>query len=85
MEIANAAEAVENGRIFIELLSGLYEHRATPAEYGVGRTIAGARGARPLRGRADRASSVVLTGHRKGTRRQQDNPAPGRSCQCASR
>ena len=38
MEIANAVEAVQDGRIFIELINGpfLYEHRGSPAEYGAG-------------------------------------------------
>ena len=34
MEIANAVEAVQDGRIFIELINGpfLYEHEGNPAE-----------------------------------------------------
>jgi hypothetical protein len=38
IEIANSAEAVQDGRIHIELLNGpmLFEHKATPAEYNAG-------------------------------------------------
>jgi hypothetical protein len=38
IEIANSVEAVQDGRIYIELLNGpmLFEHKATPAEYSVG-------------------------------------------------
>ena len=34
MEIANAVEPVQDGRIFIELINGpfLYEHKGSPAE-----------------------------------------------------
>jgi hypothetical protein len=46
MEIANAAEHAQDGRIFIELLNGplLYEHRASQAEYGAGLKLAIERG-----------------------------------------
>jgi hypothetical protein len=35
VEIANSVEAVQDGRIYIELINGpmLFEHKATPAEY----------------------------------------------------
>jgi hypothetical protein len=35
IELANADEAVQGGRIFVELINGpmLFEHKATPAEY----------------------------------------------------
>jgi hypothetical protein len=38
IEIANSVEAVQDGRIFIELINGpmLFEHKATPAEYKAG-------------------------------------------------
>jgi hypothetical protein len=38
IELANAVEAVQDGRILIELINGpmLLEHKATPAEYGAG-------------------------------------------------
>jgi hypothetical protein len=38
VEIANAVEAVQDGRIFIELINGpfLSEHKGTPAEYKAG-------------------------------------------------
>jgi hypothetical protein len=38
IEIANSVEAAQDGRIFIELINGpmLFEHKATPAEYGAG-------------------------------------------------
>jgi hypothetical protein len=38
IDIANSVEAVQGGRIHIELLNGpmLYEHKATPAEYTAG-------------------------------------------------
>ena len=38
MEIANGVEAVQDGRIFIELINGpfLYEHKGRPAKYGAG-------------------------------------------------
>jgi hypothetical protein len=46
IEIANSVEAVQDGRIFIELINGpmLFEHKATPAEYGAGRDYAIAKG-----------------------------------------
>ena len=46
MEIANAIEPVQDGRIFIELLNGpfLFELRGTPAEYKAGLDLAIARG-----------------------------------------
>jgi hypothetical protein len=46
MEIANAVEPVQDGRIFIELLNGpfLYELRGTPAEYKAGLDLAITRG-----------------------------------------
>ena len=42
MEIANSVEAVQDGRIFIELINGpfLYEHKGSPAEYGAGLNLA---------------------------------------------
>jgi hypothetical protein len=42
IEIANSAEAVQDGRIHIELLNGplLFEHKATPAEYTAGLKLA---------------------------------------------
>jgi hypothetical protein len=38
IELAKAVEAVQDGRIHIELLNGpmLFEHKATPAEYSAG-------------------------------------------------
>ena len=38
IDIANSVEAVQDGRIHIELLNGpmLFEHKATPAEYTAG-------------------------------------------------
>src|ERR1700712_894668 len=38
VEIANSVEAVQDGRIHIELVNGpmLFEHKATPAEYKAG-------------------------------------------------
>jgi hypothetical protein len=38
IEIANSVEAVQDGRIYIELINGpmLYEFKATPAEYKAG-------------------------------------------------
>ena len=38
VEIANSVEAVQDGRIFIELINApfLYELKATPAEYSAG-------------------------------------------------
>ncbi len=42
VEIANSVEAVQDGRIFIELINGpfLYDLRATAAEYGAGLKLA---------------------------------------------
>jgi hypothetical protein len=42
MEIANAVEAVQDSRIFIEVLNGpfLYEFKGSPAEYGAGLKLA---------------------------------------------
>jgi hypothetical protein len=38
IEIANSVEAVQDGRIYIELINApmLFEHKATPAEYKAG-------------------------------------------------
>jgi hypothetical protein len=46
VEIANAVEAVQNGRIYIELINEpfLYENKASPAEYKAGLELAMARG-----------------------------------------
>jgi hypothetical protein len=46
VEIANAVEAVQDGRIFIELINGpfLYEHKAGPAEYKAALDLAIAHG-----------------------------------------
>jgi len=46
MGIANAVEAVQDGRIFIELINGpfLFEHKGRPAEYGAGLKLAIERG-----------------------------------------
>ena len=46
MEIANAVEPVQDGRIFIELINGpfLYDHKGSPAEYGAGLKLAIDRG-----------------------------------------
>jgi hypothetical protein len=54
VEIANTVEAVQDGRIFIELLNGpmLFEHKATPAEYGAGLNLAIQRGWLTLDSRA---------------------------------
>jgi hypothetical protein len=46
IEIANSVEAVQDGRIYIELINGpmLFEHKATPAEYKAGLDLAISRG-----------------------------------------
>jgi hypothetical protein len=46
IEIANSVEAVQDGRIYIELINGpmLFEHKATPAEYSAGLDLAIERG-----------------------------------------
>jgi len=46
IELGNAVEAVQDGRIYIELINGpmLFEHKATPAEYGAGLKLAIERG-----------------------------------------
>ena len=46
IEIANSVEAVQDGRIHIELIKGpmLFEHKATPAEYTAGLKLAIDRG-----------------------------------------
>jgi hypothetical protein len=46
IEIANSVEAVQDGRIYIELLNGpmLFELKATPAEYKAGLDLAITRG-----------------------------------------
>jgi hypothetical protein len=46
IEIANSVEAVQDGRIFIELLDGLFlfDLKATPAEYSAGLNLAIERG-----------------------------------------
>ena len=46
LEIANAAEAVQDGRIYIELINGpfLFRERGTPDEYKAGLNLAIERG-----------------------------------------
>jgi hypothetical protein len=46
IEITNSIEAVQDGRIYIELVKApfLYEHKASPAEYKAGLNLAIARG-----------------------------------------
>jgi hypothetical protein len=46
LEIANSIEAVQDGRIYIELVNApfLYEHKASPAEYKAGLDLAIERG-----------------------------------------
>jgi hypothetical protein len=46
VEIANAVEMVQDGRIHIELINEplLFEHKASPAEYKAGLELAIARG-----------------------------------------
>ena len=46
VEIANAVEAVQDGRIHIELINGpfLFKDKATPAEYGAGMKLCVERG-----------------------------------------
>jgi hypothetical protein len=46
IEIANSVEAVQDGRIFMELINGpfLFERKVTPAEYSVGLKLAIERG-----------------------------------------
>jgi hypothetical protein len=46
VEIANAVEAVQDGRIYIELINApfLYEHKGSPAEYKAGLDLAITRG-----------------------------------------
>lgn len=46
IEIANSVEAVQDGRIFIELINGpfLFELKGTPQEYGAGLKFAIDRG-----------------------------------------
>jgi hypothetical protein len=46
IEIANSVEAVQDGRIHIELINGpfLFEFKGTPAEYGTGLKLAIDRG-----------------------------------------
>jgi len=46
VEIANAVEAVQDGRIYIELINGLFlfRHKGSPAEYGAGMKLALERG-----------------------------------------
>jgi hypothetical protein len=46
VEIANAVEAVQDGRIYIELINEplLFEHKASPAEYKAGLDLAISKG-----------------------------------------
>jgi hypothetical protein len=46
LEIANSVEAVQDGRIHIELINGpmLFDLKATPAEYSAGLNLAIERG-----------------------------------------
>jgi hypothetical protein len=51
VEITNSVDAVQGGRIYIELINGpmLLGHKATPAEYGAGPKLAIDRGWRCMR------------------------------------
>jgi hypothetical protein len=46
LEIANAFEPIQDGRIYIEAINGpmLFQHKATPAEYRAGLDLAIERG-----------------------------------------
>jgi hypothetical protein len=46
VEIANAVETIQDGRIYIELINApfLFEHKASPAEYKAGLNLAIAHG-----------------------------------------
>jgi hypothetical protein len=46
VEIADAVETIQDGRIYIELINAplLFEHKASPAEYKAGLHLAIARG-----------------------------------------
>jgi hypothetical protein len=46
IEIANSVEAVQDGRIYIELVNApfLYEHKASPKEYKAGLDLAISKG-----------------------------------------
>jgi hypothetical protein len=46
VEIANAVEAVQDGRIYIELINAplLFQHKASPAEYKAGLDLAISKG-----------------------------------------
>ena len=46
MEIASTAEAVQDGRIYIELINGpfLFKDKGSPSEYGAGMKLAIERG-----------------------------------------
>jgi hypothetical protein len=57
VEIANAVETIQDGRIYIELINAplLFEHKASPAEYKAGLDLAIARGWLTL----DRSGSYV--------------------------
>jgi hypothetical protein len=52
VEIANSVEAVQDGRIFIELINWPFLHdlKGTPAEYGAGLDVAIKRGWRQMHG-----------------------------------
>jgi hypothetical protein len=51
IELANLVEAVQDGRIYIELINGpmLFEYKATPAEYSGGLKLARGAGSRCMR------------------------------------
>jgi hypothetical protein len=62
IEIANSVEAVQDGRIHIELINGpmFFEHKATPAEYTAGLNLAIERGWLAL----DRSGTYVKFTHK---------------------
>ncbi|WP_246784859.1 hypothetical protein [Bradyrhizobium sp. S69] len=54
IEIANSVAAVQDGRIYIELINGpmLFEHKATPAEYRPASTLRSRAAGSPSTGQA---------------------------------
>jgi hypothetical protein len=74
VEIANAVEAVQDGRIYIELINApfLYEHKASLAEYKAGLDLAIVRGWLTLDRRhlceihVDRRGVVCVDGNQEG-------------------
>jgi hypothetical protein len=87
MEIANAAEAVQDGRIHIEKINGPFQHTegVSPAKYGAGMKLAiEAPPARSRTGQQWKSGALTLASFKDGVLRSKscphdESPLPHRS------